>query len=99
MSQMKRFTVAAKFNSVVVIFSLIITTGVVAYLTFREYSYAQERLLFEAVSSTALPGHVQELAIYYAEPELLEHVMSSLLKNPSLDYAAIYDYTNKLITR
>ena len=96
---MKRFTVAAKFNSVVVIFSLIITTGVVAYLTFREYSYAQERLLFEAVSSTALPGHVQELAIYYAEPELLEHVMSSLLKNPSLDYAAIYDYKNKLITQ
>jgi len=96
---MKRFTVAAKFNSVVVIFSLIITTGVVAYLTFREYSYTQERLLFEAVSATALPGHDQEFAIYYAEPELLEHVMSSLLKNPSLDYAAIYDYKNKLITQ
>lgn len=97
MRQLKRFSVAAKFNSVVVIFSLLVSTGVVSYLTLREYSYAQERLLANAVSSTNLPGHLQEIAIYYEEANVLEHVLSSLLNNPSMDYAAIYDYKNNLL--
>lgn len=97
MSQIKRISVAAKFNSVVVIFSLLVATAVVSYLTMREYSHGKERLLLEGVSSTNLPGHIHELAIYYEEPEALQQTLKILFKNKSLDYAAIYDYKNQLL--
>lgn len=91
MAQLRSFSVAAKFNSVVVIFTALLTAGTSVYLGFREHDYYYEKLIQEALHSTNLPGQMHKMALYYEEPQALSQVFNLLYKNPALDYAVIYD--------
>lgn len=99
MAQLKSFSVAAKFNSLLVIFTILLTTSTSVYLGYREYNYYYEKLVQEGLQSSNLPGQMHKMAVYYEEPRALSQVFNLLYKNPALDYAIIYDRSNRTLAQ
>ncbi len=97
MRRLKHLSVAAKFNTLVVIFTATIALVLTSYLTYREYTQVQDTLVKRGFDSVNLPGNIQEIATYYRDEDALNQVLNILFKNDSLDYAVIYDHHKQLL--
>ncbi len=97
MRRLKHFSVAAKFNTLVVIFTVTIAIVLTSYLSYREYTLTQESLVKRGFDSVNIPGNIQEIATYYRDEGGLNQVLNVLFGNESVSYAMIYDHRKKLL--
>ena len=94
-----RFTIAGRINLFLILLTIITSLSVSAYLLAREYQYRQDTVI-EAVRALAKQGAQQQVAVYYADLEVIGEWLENFLKLPGVQYAALFNQNGgKILAR
>jgi hypothetical protein len=93
---LKGWTVANKFNSLVLLLALVSSVVVGGYIGVREYQAARDSVIAQ-LTLRANSGIAQQLAIYQRDPTVLNILMDDFFKVDGLRYVEITDQSGNLI--
>jgi uncharacterized membrane protein affecting hemolysin expression len=87
----KKFSIAAKFNFLVISLILATSLGITAYVVHDEITRRYEELLNHGLAVAAEAAETSEYAIYTENPDSLQQILDGLLSDEKILYAAILD--------
>lgn len=94
---LRYFTIRQAIGIILVFVFLLTSISVTSYLAYERYNVSKQQLNDEIIQH-ARSGAQQQFAIYYSDTDVLQQSLSELLKNPTIEYAAVYDRLGRLLT-
>lgn len=94
---LRYFTIRQSIGIMLVAVFFFTSVSITTYLAYDRYTSNKQQLSNEILQTTR-SGAQQQFAIYYADTEVLQQSLNELLKNPAIEYAAVYDRLGAIIT-
>lgn len=94
---LNRFTVAAKFNAVVVVLTIAAASLVSYFLIEREYQFLHDKVMNDTLSLIHNASDQQKAAIFYNETAVSKRHADKVATIQAVDYVSIYDHRGELL--
>lgn len=94
---LRYFTIRQAIGIMLITVFFFTSASITAYLVYDRYTSNKQQLSNDIVQ-TVRSGAQQQFAIYYADTDVLQQSLMELLKNPTVEYAAVYDRLGGIIT-